>query len=266
MTRVLLRCSAALLSLLIWSSDAGAEELACKFRDHVRESCGALGCVTDNPDDFSGAPGHCAPCANDVHCDIGKCDQSSGTCVATYTPPTTPEPVWPHFNILTADVTFNLGGGGSNNPIVGAGYVFQGAMRSVTPTKMPDGHWHYADLPRWYWSLGGSFAMAGSQQNVFANGGVAWYQPANPFYLTTVEGGFLYQRQGSSVWSFENDTNNTDRIGPAITFGFLQNVFVRGAYEVSVRGPDSGGWLLSIIYAKDLESDIVPDRFKRFLK
>lgn len=263
--RTILRTLVAVVLVSAATAHAETQQLQCTYLKNVRETCGQYGClpVSGDPDDFNGAPGFCGRCQDDAHCGGSHCDRATGTC-GGYDEAHPPPPVWPHFNLLTADATFNLAGGGSSNPIIGAGYLFQGAFRSLTPEQLPDRSWRYADLPSWYWNAGLSLALAGDQQNVFAEVGLTHYAPDRPLFLTTISLSALYQRQGDKVWDLTDSHSNFDRIGPALTFGFLQNVFLRGAYEIPIDGQVSAGWLLSIIYSKDLESDIVPDRFRRF--
>jgi len=56
------------------------------------------------------------------------------------------------------------------------------------------------------------------------------------------------------------------RLGPAATLGFLQNLYVRGAYVFPLSGPvDEGAVILSAVYMRDLAADLVPDRFRKYL-
>jgi hypothetical protein len=49
-------------------------------------------------------------------------------------------------------------------------------------------------------------------------------------------------------------------------FGFLQNLYIRGAYVFAVAGPDKhGAVLMSLVYMRDLFGDLVSDRFTKYL-
>jgi hypothetical protein len=88
---------------------------------------------------------------------------------------------------------------------------------------------------------------------------------SGPLALTTVSVGALYQRQGTAIWDFDT-AKNRDRVGPGVTLGFLQNVYLRGAYVFGVAGPDDhGAAILSLVYMRDLFDDLASDRFRKYL-
>lgn len=244
----------------------GTLGLPCKFKIDVRESCGDYGCVvagTMDPDMIApGTDGTCQLCNLDAECDGLKCDRKNGTCQEEIQPAIPPQPFRPSFHLAVADVTFDSEEG---EPIIGAGYVYQVALREAHPQPRPGGGWITSDLPSWYGNLGISAAFAGERQNLFADAGFAYYSPGMPLLVTTLGASALYQRQGDGVWDLGDDEENTDRLGPAFTVGFLQNAYLRLSYGFPLRGPDSGAWLLSVIYMKDLVSDLVPDRFQKFI-
>lgn len=267
------RISSALAVLVVCSlampaRGEGIPGLPCEFRVKVRERCGDYGCVVAgemDPDLIDpGTKGQCQPCAHDWECGGVKCDRLSGTCKKSLQPPIPPDPFRPSFHLAVADITLTTGGD-NTDPIVGAGYLYQIALRQAHPQPRPGGGWITMDLPSWYGSLGVSAAFAGKQQNLFVDGGCTYYSPGMPLSLTTIGAGVLYQRQGEEVWDIEDDEKNSDRLGPALTAGFLQNVYLRVSYGFALRGPDSGAWLLSLIYMRDLTKDLLPDRFQKYL-
>jgi hypothetical protein len=177
-----------------------------------------------------------------------------------------PKPVWPRFNLVVADASVNLGDAGDPKPILAVGYLFQGALSKARPALRESGGYLTPDLPRFYANGGISAALAGPGQNVFVDAGVTYYRPGMPLSMTTVSFGLLYQRQGASVWNFGAEDENADRMGPAAMLGFLQNLYLRGAYVFPMRGtPDHGAVILSVVYMRDLTDDLVPDRFRKHL-
>jgi hypothetical protein len=185
---------------------------------------------------------------------------------ASFDPSPPPESVWPHFHLLVTDAAFNFADQDSPKPIVSAGYMFQGAFHSTHPRKFDDHGYLTTDLPHLYWNVAGTLAFAGPAQNVFVDAGITLYVPAAPLAITTLSLGAEFQRLGASVWKLGNGTENEDRLGPVASVGIIQNVFVRVAYVFPVRGPtDHGALIVGVSYMKDLLSDLVPDRFKKFL-
>ncbi len=266
----------SVLALIFSATLAGAtmaraeNRVRCEYPSKV-SMCAPYGCLPEVPPETDpeaippGTPAFCGKCSDDRQCGGAKCDVPAGTCAVTLASPP-PIPIWPRFHLLVADVSVNLADAGDPRPILAAGYVFQGAFGKTKPTKLDGGGYVTPDLPRWYWSVGGSIAAAGPAQNLFADGGITRYVPDGPLSVTTLSLGFLYQRQGASIWDPGDDVENSDRIGPCATVGILQNLFLRVSYVFPLRGPnDHGALILSATFMKDLASDLVPDRFQRFL-
>lgn len=265
------------IGAVIWGWVIAAPALAdgvvgspCKFGIEVRETCGDYGCIVEAEAGPSthraqiGAAGRCGPCSDDSECGGVKCDRNSSTCKRQIQDPIAPESLRPTFHLAVADISLPLGPG-EGKPIIGAGYVFQVALSRTHPQPRPGGGWITPDPPSWYGNLGVSAAFAGERQNLFLDGGLTYYSPGMPLYLTTLGVGALYQRQGEELWDLGDEENNMDRLGPALTLGFLQNAYVRLSYGFPLRGDDDGTWLLSLIYMRDLAKDVLPDRFRKFI-
>jgi hypothetical protein len=212
----------------------------------------------------AGTPGFCGKCRNDRFCGGAMC-RPDGRC-STYDASPAPTPVWPRFHLLVTNASFNFLDATSPKPIVGVGYMFQGAFSRTEPQKFNQRGWYTPDLPRAYFNLAASIAFAGPAQNAFVEAGVTLYVPSAPAAITTLTLGAEYQRQGASIWKLGNSSENDDRLGPSVSVGFLQNVFVRASYVFPLRGPnDHGALIVGVAYMKDLLGDLVPDRFQRFL-
>ena len=250
--------------------EPAGNRLSCQYDPSETSSCAPYACVPDVPPGTdenmiaAGTAGFCGRCPSDRFCGGAAC-KSNGLC-AVFDPSPRPEPVWPHFHLLVTDAAINLFDRPDPKPMVSAGYVFQGAFAKTTPERF-DGHGYLtSDLPRWYWNVGGVMALAGPAQNLFVDAGLTRYLPSAPLFVTTLALGVEYQRQGASIWRVTNGQVNDDRVGPALSVGFLQNAFVRVAYVFPLRGPtDQGAVILGVSYMKDLLADLVPDRLKRFL-
>lgn len=262
--------AACVLALAGRADAAGGDtRLPCKYDPNDTAACAPYACLTDVPpgtDELAipvGSPGFCGKCQSDRGCGGAAC-KSTGLC-AVFDPSPRPQPVWPHFHLLVTDVAVNLFDGPDPRPIVSVGYLFQGAFGETKPEQF-DGHGFLtSDLPRYYGNLGAVVALAGPAQNIFVDGGLTRYAPAAPLAITTLSVGFEYQRQGSAIWR-PTGTVNEDRLGPAVTVGFLQNVFLRGAYVFPLHGfNDRGALILGVSYMKDLLGDLVPDRLRKFL-
>jgi hypothetical protein len=256
---------------------ADAEHGACTFRGD-RAACFPYGCVPvsatggaiTDPDllPLSAAPGQCGPCTNDVQCggskcitqgpDAGKCQKYDGT------PP--PRPFRPRFGLLVADLSINFADSADTRPIVSVGYLGQISLEEVRPAARTDGKgFIIPDTPRFYLEGGLSVAMSGPSQNLFAWAGLTYYLFNGPVALTTVSVGALYQRQGTAIWEFDADKNR-DRVGPGLALGFMQNLYLRGAYVFGVAGPDHhGAVIVSLVYMRDLFDDLMSDRFRKYL-
>jgi hypothetical protein len=278
LTRNTVALPAALLSIawIVAAAPATAtaetgDKVACTYDPGNANTCAPFACLPDVPpgtDPFqieAGTPGFCGRCDSDRVCGGAQCRTDTGRC-STYDASPAPRPVWPHFNLLIADASFNFADAGSPKPIIGAGYLFQGAFKKTHPEKF-DGHGFLTpELPRLYWNAGASLAMAGPAQNAFLDAGLTLYIPSAPAAITALSLGALYQRQGASIWKLNNGTENEDRLGPMLAVGFLQNVFLRVAYVFPLRGPtDHGAVIVGAAYMKDLLGDVVPDRFRKFL-
>jgi hypothetical protein len=257
---------------------APAAPAACTFKGDPK-ACFPYGCVPvdasgapvplDNPDLVPpGGPGRCGVCTTNDECGGAKCrttGEGAGTCVAyDDTPP--PRPFRPRFGLMVADVSFNFADAGDTRPIVSAGFLGQLSLETARPAVRRDGPgFIIADPPRWYADLGATAAFAGPAQNLFVSLGLTYYLFSGPLALSTVTAGALYQRQGTAIWEADADKNR-DRVGPALTLGFMQNLYLRGAYVFSLAGPDDhGAVIVSIIYMRDLFDDLASDRFRKYL-
>ncbi len=259
------------LALLSVSQGSAAPETRaqCAYKGDPK-ACAPYGCIpadpNADPDMIQSRAGFCGACQpnRDDECSGGKC-RADGTCTQWDAAPAPPT-VWPHFHLLVGDVSLGILSGKDVQPIFGVGYVFQGAFVSVAPVKRVDGPYLAENLPWLYWNAGITAAFAGASENVFADAGLTAYDPALPFLLTTVSLGGLYQRAGASIWNVVNTSENEDRAGPDLSLGFLENVFVRFAYLWPLRGSDgTQEAIVSILYMRDLASDLVPNRFHTFL-
>jgi len=250
--------------------DGPGEPRACKYDPRDVSACAPFACDPDVPDSTpvnlvaAGTPGFCGKCSNDRFCGGAMC-RPDGRC-STYDASPVPTPVWPRFHLLVTNAAFNFLDATDPKPIVGVGYMFQGAFSKTEPRKFNQRGWYTPDVPRAYFNLAASVAFAGPAQNAFAEAGVTLYVPSAPVAITTLTLGAELQRQGASVWKVGNSSENEDRLGPSLSVGFLQNVFVRASYVFPLRGPnDHGALIVGVAYMKDLLGDLVPDRFQRFL-
>src|SRR5262245_38102970 len=259
-----------------WSAPAAADDgppgepRACKYDPRDVSACAPYACNPDVPAGTpvnliaKGTPGFCGRCTNDRFCGGAMC-RPDGRC-STYDASPAPAPVWPHFHLLVTNAAFNFLDQPSPKPIVSVGYMFQGAFSRTEPVKFNQRGYYTPDLPRVYFNLAASLAMAGPAQNAFVEAGATLYVPSAPLAITTLSLGTEYQRQGASIWDLGDDGENDDRLGPSLSVGFLQNVFVRASYVFPLRGPtDHGALIVGVAYMKDLLGDLVPDRFQRFL-
>lgn len=250
----------------------------CKYRGD-RAACFPYGCVpvdqngaailVDDPDLVAlGKPGRCGPCTNDDQCGGAKCrmaGEGTGTC-APYDDSPPPRPFRPKFGLLVADLSFNVADSTDTRPIVSVGYLGQIALGEVRPAARPDGKGFIVEnTPRWYLDGSAAAAFAGPSQNLFVTAGLTYYLYDGPIALTTVTLGALYQRQGTAIWELDT-TANRDRLGPALTLGFMQNLYLRGGWVFGLAGPDHHGALIvSLVYMRDLFDDLVSDRFRKYL-
>jgi hypothetical protein len=172
----------------------------------------------------------------------------------------------PRFGLLVADLSFNFADSADPRPIFSAGYLGQVALGPVRAAARADGKGFIVpNTPRWYVEGGASAALAGPSQNLFVWAGFSRYIYDGPAALTTISGGVLYQRQGTAIWD-PDTSKNRDRVGLGVAFGFLQNVYLRGAYVWGVAGPDHhGAVIVSLVYMRDLFDDLVSDRFRKYL-
>jgi hypothetical protein len=256
-----------------------AAPVACEFKGDP-QTCFPYGCVPvdaagnpvplDNPDLVPpGGPGRCGVCTTNDECGGAKCrkpgEEGAGTCVAHDKSPA-PRPFRPRFGLMVAELSFNLADADDTRPIVGAGFLGQLSLETARPAVRQDGPgFIIADPPRWYADLGATAAFAGPAQNLFVSLGVTYYLFSGPLALSTVTAGALYQRQGSAIWELDSDKNR-DRLGPALTLGFMQNLYLRGAYVFGLAGPDHhGAVIVSLIYMRDLFDDLASDRFRKYL-
>jgi hypothetical protein len=249
---------------------APGQPRACTYDPRDITACAPYACEPDVPASTpvnqirAGTPGFCGRCTNDRFCGGAAC-KADGRC-SPYDASPPPQPVWPRFHLLVTNAAINFIDSTSPKPIVGVGYMFQGAFSRTAPQKFNQRGWYTPDLPRAYFNASASVAMAGPAQNAFVELGATLYLPSAPIAITTLSVGAEYQRQGASIWKVGNDDENEDRLGPSVSVGFLQNVFVRASYVFPLRGPnDHGALIVGIAYMKDLLGDLVPDRFQRFL-
>jgi hypothetical protein len=253
---------------------AGAPE--CRYKGD-RAACFPYGCV---PVDASGgpvsdpdlvkpkSPGRCGMCTNDDQCGGTRCrmeGDAKGTCTA-YDESPAPRPFRPAFGLLIADLSFNFADSTPTRPIVSVGFFGQLALGTARPAVRTDGKgFILPDPPRFYADLGASAAFAGPSQNLFVTAGLTYYVFNGPLALSTVSADALYQRQGTEIWQLDT-TKNRDRLGPALTLGFMQNLYLRGAYVFGLVGPDHhGAVILSLLYMRDLFDELVSDRFRKYL-
>ncbi len=256
---------------------ADAEHGQCFYKGD-RAKCFPYGCVPVSPAGeaisdpdlvMPGAPGLCGPCTNNDQCGGAKCrgpgEASAGTCVPVDDSPA-PRPFRPRFGLLVADLSFNVADSDDTRPIVSAGYLGQISLGAVRPAARPDGKGFIVpDTPRFYLEGGASAAFAGPSQNLFVWLGLTYYLFNGPVALTTVTVGGLYQRQGTAIWDLDT-AKNRDRVGPGLALGFMQNLYLRGAYVFGVAGPDDhGAVIVSLLYMRDLFDDLVSDRFRKYL-
>jgi len=250
--------------------EAAGAPRACKYDPRDVSACAPYACNPDVPATTpvnliaAGTPGFCGRCTNDRFCGGAMC-RPDGRC-STYDASPAPQPVWPRFHLLVTNAAFNFLDATDPKPIVSVGYMFQGAFSRTEPQKFDQRGYYTPDLPRAYFNAAASIAMAGPAQNTFIETGVTLYVPSAPVAITTLSLGGEFQRQGASIWKITNDSENEDRLGPSLSVGFLQNVFVRASYVFPLRGPnDHAALIVGVSYMKDLLGDLVPDRFQRFL-
>jgi len=252
------------------AADGPGAPRACTYNPRDVSACAPYACNPDVPEGTpvnlvaAGTPGFCGKCGNDRFCGGAMC-RPDGRC-SSYDASPAPRPVWPRFHLLVTNAAFNFLDATDPKPIVGVGYMFQGAFGKTDPQKFNQRGWYTPDVPRAYFNLAGSIAFAGPTQNLFAEAGFTLYVPAAPAAITALSLGAEFQRQGASVWRVADAVENGDRLGPSVSVGFLQNVFVRASYVFPLRGPnDHGALIVGVSYMKDLLGDLVPDRFQRFL-
>jgi hypothetical protein len=265
MTRALTAFAALLMTLLAASAAAHDADGRATCELHYANVCAPYGCVpadlNANPDLAPQNTGFCGKCTpgHDEQCGGAKCN-ADGTCsfwAAAPPPPT----IWPHFSLLVGDASIAMTNGQDVQPIVGVGYLLQGAFTSVNPVKLVRGPYVAQNLPWLYWNLGASAAFGGASQNLFVDAGLTAYYPGFPLAITTISVGALYQRTGTAIWK----QRTQDRVGPDLTFGFLQNLFVRVAWLPLHAHGDDAAFVVSLLYMRDLVDDLVPDRFQKYL-
>jgi hypothetical protein len=259
----------ATLTSVVGAAD-DEERATCVYRG-TTNPCAPYACVPvdleTDPDLLPPKPlaycGKCTP-GRDEECAGAKCNPD-GTCSAW--PAASPPPkVWPHFQLVVGDASLAIEPNKDAEPIVGVGYLFQGAFDSVAPVKEVGGPYIAPNLPWLYWDVGVSAAFGGAGQNVFGSAGLTVYDPKLPLSMTTLGVGAVYQRVGTAIWRIPGSFQNEDRLGPDLTIGFLQNVFLRAAWLLPLGGNDDERALLfSVIYMRDLAGDLVPDMFHKYL-
>jgi len=233
--------------------------------------CGNLGCVPEdtsiNRDRISAkqhrgdsVKTYCGKCLRDADCGGTKCGRD-GLC-ASDSPPPVPRPFWPTFHLLTTEIAFakdtNIFAGFVLHPIIGAGYVFEGAFRKVAPLKRADGSYVATELPAWYWDAGGSLAFSTGSQNAFGQLGITYYHPA--IFISSYSLIGLYQRNGAALWK----ASSSNRTGAALSLCIMNNAYVKGGYLLSFDNKGKSGAYFSLAYMKDLFSAL-PDRYRKYL-
>lgn len=265
-----LTTAAILLLPILALSDAG-QKIPCRYG--CVDCCGKLGCV---PQDTSmnrdkvrarqragdtSVKTFCGKCLRDADCGGTKCGRD-GLC-ASDTPAPAPRQVWPNFHLLTTEIAFakdtDSFTGFMLHPIIGAGYLFEGAFCRVTLLRRTDGSYVAADVPHWYWNAGGALAFSTGSQNVFGQAGLSYYYPA--IFISSYSLLGLYQRNGAALWK----NACSDRAGAAVSLAIMQNVYVKGGYLWPLSGSGKAGAYFSIAYMKDLLGDLAPDRYRKFL-
>lgn len=253
----------------------GAAGAPCRYQENVAQTCGNLACIPANSaQPHQGDPGTCGNCGPAGVDDVGaeQCGgiacRADGTCEVSSVVSPAPVPVWPTFHLLVIDASTTLAdaSGYSGKPIVGAGYLFQGGLARTDPTPLPDGGWT-TRVPVLYFDAGAVAAFAGNAQNLFLRLGLAAHVPSWPLGITTFGLDATYQRAGSAIWKLDT-TRNVDRLGPALSIGFLYNLFISGGYLWALNhdSPQShGAVLLSLTYMRDLTNDLVPDQFQKYI-
>ena len=236
-----------------------------------RDCCGNLGCVPEDtslnrdlikPKQKAGqkVKTFCAKCLRDADCGGSKCGRD-GFC-ASDTAALAPRSFWPSFHLLTTEIAFAKDtsslAGFALHPVIGAGYLFEGAFRKVTPLKRADGSYVVADVPAWYWDAGGSLAFSTGSQNAFGQLGLSYYHPV--IFLSTYSLLGLYQRNGAALWK----AASSNRAGAALSLGILNNAYIKGGYLWSLDNKARSGAYIAVAYMKDLLSAL-PDRYLKFL-
>lgn len=252
------------------ADDTDKSKRSCTFDQNDTSQCRPWGCMPSPPMDenmvTAGTKGFCGRCTSDRFCGGAKCSLDTGLCVSKFDSSPPPRPVWPHFHLAVADLAFNFLDATSPKPIVSAGYMFQGAFHKTAPQKYDDHGYLTTNLPSLYWTVGATIALAGPAQNVFADAGLTLYVPSAPLWITTVTLGAELQNLGSAIWKVWDSSDTEYRLGPSLSVGVLQNVFVRATYVFPLWGAtDHHALIFGVSYMKDLLADLVPDRFRKFL-
>jgi|GEM_PF-1837967 len=246
-----------------------SSQIACKYKTRdVVTLCAPYGCVPTGTtaDPRKGSPGKCGLCKNDTHCGSAKCDTKTGECEAIHwKKPKIPEPFHPSFHLLTSSITLNLFDNEvpSGRFLFGVGYMFQRSFAQAQWLKLDGGGWWVRDIPKFYWELGASFSSSELSQNLFLRGGIS-YQLNTTFTL-----GFsvLYQRQGSEFWSFDANAKNFNRLGPMVSLGIMNNLFIHasGVWSLKSGASPAPTLLITVEYMFNLINDLVPQRYQKYL-
>lgn len=276
-----MRTWVTLLAMALGSVPALAEHevrVPCSYQTNVKDTCGAMACRVegvDQPD--TGAPGFCGQCRfspdpSDARgtqdCGGSNC-RNNGSCASGIVVVPV-ESVRPRFHLLVVDASVGAldRDGANGKPLISAGYLLEWAFCKTKPQKLDDGGYVTYVLPEWFLHTGISAAFAGAAQNTFAELGATFYRPSLPLGMTTLTLGALYQRLGASIWNPSATDENSDRLGPAVSVGFLYNLFFRVAFVLPLENGDPSdhhALLLSVLYMQDLIGDLVPDRFRNHL-
>lgn len=265
------RASAALVVLVLGGAGAApVHAQTCTFKDPVPAACGDLGCVVSASVSLPqrGDPGTCGPCTQHAQCDA-ECDLVTQRCRGR-APSPAPELVWPTFHLITVDVAMSVADqdGTQWKPIVGVGYTFEGAFSTTEPRQRSDQTWETAEVPRWYFRAGGALAFGGPGQNLFLELGPSYYWADGLLAISSIAATVLYQRQGQDIWELTDGTENFDRLGPSLALTFLYNLTVGSAVLLPLgdsAANDSTGVLVFLRYDRDVVSDLIPDRFRKYL-
>jgi len=271
MKRLVVRLLLALVVVLAGARSAAAAE--CVYNQNVQQACGALACIpADASQAHTGGHGQCGQCGppgidtdGTAACGGVEC-RADGTCAVVLAPP--PVPVWPTFHLLVVEVSTSIAdaAGYSYKPVVGAGYLFLGGLGTTHPVRQLDGT-STTTVPTFYFDAGATAAFAGNAQDLFVRLGLVAHVPSWPIGIRTVGLNAVYQRTGQAIWKLDLHENG-DRLGPALSVGFLYNLFVEGGYvwPLDTAAPAAHhAVVVSLVYMRDLAATLLPDQLDKYV-